>query len=643
MKNKLIVLILSLVFSISVFSQTDQFLFSPKGIAEVHITLLNGKKIGDIKSEKNDADYAGKLEARMIVTNSYNSTYESKELYDGRILINGRGNTTWGVPKRPYSIDLVDNAGEELTSALLGMPADDEWCLLAFWHDRSLMRIPLAMYLGQFMDGIHWTPQLHYVKVWINDEYRGLYCLSEKIRRADDRIDVKKLTDSANDQQEPRVSGGYILEGTSDGKIKQGVEWDTKFRTGRDQQFIFKYPKPKNVTSQQRDWIINYLEDFETALYDEQNFKDPNRGYQKYINEESFIDWTILHEMSRGVDNLNFHASGFIHKDRNDKLNMSAPWDFDLSYGNAGSNKNNNDRQEIDNWVRTNRWFGRLYRDERYARKYMARYEKLLPLFNQIPQILQANYEQLRDAGVIEEEELFWPQILMDFNNQVDAAYPTTYKGHAKWLSDWVESRNAWCYVAMAYTEEERLERFEQMKPVIRILDPESRDINFPFWTKVMGGYTYQWGSQLLDDEENNVEVESNNEKRIADKGKYWVQLIDENGNRSLTSDTLYFGVKPPVVIPPIAIETPSSTPVFTYSGAINDLLRINYLATTDFTLSIQLLNVQGVCVKRSNIQLNKGYNQVEIDVSALEKGVYILYLFTEAGIVSKKIIKGKY
>jgi hypothetical protein len=641
MKSKLALLVVVLFSSMSVYTQTDQFLFSPKGIAEVHIDLLHGKKIGDIKNEKNDADYAGKLEATMTIKNSFNSSYESKELYNGRILIKGRGNTTWGVPKRPYSVDLVKTNGEENPMALLGMPADDEWCLLAFWHDRALMRIPLAMYLGQFMDGMHWVPRMQYVEVYINGEYRGLYCFSERIRRSDVRVDVKKLTDSAADQTEPRISGGYILEGTSDGKIKKDPdpEWTTKFRTGRDQQFIFKYPKPKNVTSQQRDWIINFLKDFETALYDESISKDPVRGYQKYIDEESFIDWTILHEMSRGVDNLNFHASGFIHKDRDGKLNMSAPWDFDLSYGNAGSNKNNGDRQEWGNWVRTNRWFERLYRDERYARKYMARYEELRPLFDQIPQIIQANYEQLKNTGAIDREEITWSQILAGFSNQADAAHPTTYKGHVKWLSDWIEARNAWCYVAMAYTEEERLERFKEMKPVIRILDPESYDINFPFWAKVADRYaSYRWNS-VSDTGYERAWTETNNEVRISTKGKYWVQFVDDNGNTSQISDTLYFGVPSPTP-PVVAIENPTEDVIFTYSSLINDYLNINYVASKDFIMSIQLLDVKGVCVKKTDIQLHTGYNPIEINAADLAAGMYIMCLFTENGIVSKKIIK---
>ncbi|MDR1683804.1 MAG: CotH kinase family protein, partial [Candidatus Symbiothrix sp.] len=339
-----------LISTLSSYGQSEEMLFSPNGIAEVRITLSNGKQINDIKNEKNDQDYVGKVDATMVVRNSAASAYADTELYNGKIQIDGRGNTSWGVPKRPYNIDLVDAAGVEHFAALLDMPEADEWCLLAFWHDRSLMRIPLAMYLGGHMQGIVYAPRMRYVELWINDEYRGLYCLSEKIQRDKNRIDIKKLTVATEDQIAPRISGGYILEGSSEEKLS-AQEKAVDFRTSQDINFSFKYPKAKNVTSAQREWIKNHINEFESVLWSN-NYKNETTGYQKYIDVPSFIDWTILHEQSRGVDNL-FHASIFVHKDRDKKLMMSAPWDFDLSYGNAG------DRIETGNWIRKHRWFAR--------------------------------------------------------------------------------------------------------------------------------------------------------------------------------------------------------------------------------------------------------------------------------------------
>ena len=631
LKIRVAIIVLFFIGIVSLNAQRlekDSMLFSPKGIAEIRITLSDGKKIDDIKNEKNSQDYVGKLEATMRISNSKSSKYDSsKDFYNGKILIDGRGNTTWGVPKKPYNIDLITNDGLENAAALLGMPADEEWSLLAFWHDRSLMRIPIAMFLGQHMNGIKWSPRMRYVELWINNDYRGLYLLSEKIQRDDHRVNLKKLDDSPEDQIEPGISGGYILEGSTEGKLNE-LERLVQFRTTQNINFTFKYPKPKNVTPKQQEWIKNYINEFETVLWDNNKFKDPVNGYQKYIDVESFIDWTILHEQSRGVDNL-FHASTFVHKDRGGKLNMSAPWDFDLSYGNAGA-PNGDSRQETGNMVRRHRWFDRLSKDPAYMEKYKNRIDELTPLFNQIPAILNANYQQLEDAGVLEREREKWPQILWEFdgdNKEEEMVAPFEHKSHMRFLSDWIMSRTAWCYIVLGETDEEKSERLARTKPVIRIMDPENFDMGGNYFdVKVMRDYTYIW---------NDGEQTTNNIKEIRTKGKYWVKIKDERGAISLASDTLYVGVEPP------NNGIPSLEAVqLTYTNPVKEVLTINYTAEKTKTIYVQLLDTKGTVLKKSNIDCMAGENKISIIVSDLPSGIYILRFSTENGIISKKLIK---
>ncbi len=620
-KKSYLILVALCLISINLRSQNEDLLFSPKGIAEVHITLDDGKQIGDIKNEKNDQDYVGKLNATMIIRNSANSTYDASVLYNGKIQIDGRGNTTWGVPKRPYSFDLVDNVLGENPAPVLDMPEADEWALLAFWHDRSLMRIPLAMYLGHQMNGIPWTPRLRYVELWINEEYRGLYCLSEKVQRGNSRVDLKKLTDAIEDQLEPRVSGGYLLEGSSEEKLNE-IEKTVDFRTSRDINFSFKYPKAKNVTSTQRDWIINYLNEFESVLWSN-NFKDPTNGYQKYMEVPSFIDWTILHEQSKGPDNL-FHASTFVSKERNKKLTMNAPWDFDLSYANGG------DKNETGNMVRTHRWFARLADDPTYFSQYNARFDELRPLFYQIPQILEANYQFLKEGGALEREKNRWPQILTEYEPESYMKRPVDYHAHVRYLSDWIASRDTWCNIELGKTDQEKANRLKQTIPIIRILDFESLEIENPFYVKIMqndNNFKYYWNDSPA--------VSTNPLKVINTKGKYWVKIADSKGNISLASDTLYFGIEAPTSIDNLKTEMK-----FTYTNLATDFITINYSAPANRAkLTISLWNTCSIKSFEAEYALVEGYNQIQVPISELQKGIYIMYLQAENAYISKKII----
>lgn len=60
-----------------------------------------------------------------------------------------------------------------------------------------------------FADGLKWTPSGQHLEAWLNDDYVGVYVLTEDIRVDPARLDLKKMsaTAAAND-----VDGGYIVE-----------------------------------------------------------------------------------------------------------------------------------------------------------------------------------------------------------------------------------------------------------------------------------------------------------------------------------------------------------------------------------------------------------------------------------------------
>lgn len=623
MKHKLATVLLAFSVSLPVFSGNETFLFSPKGIAEVHITLDDGKSIDDIKRDEkiNDNEYvkAVKLKAQMVIKNTALSTYGETELYNGKIEIKGRGNTTWGVPKRPYSIDLIDVNGEDNPQSLLGMPADEEWALLAFWHDRSWMRIPLAFYLGSQMQGLAYTPRLRYVEVYINGDYRGMYCLSEKIKRSKNRVNISKLSDDTPSQ----LSGGYILEVSPDDKIRDKQEKDTQIETeNRHVKLVFNYPKPKNVTLAQRTWIKDYLTEFENALYGS-NFKDPVNGYQKYIDEDSFIDWYILHDLSKGVDNL-FHASIYLHKDRNGKLNMSVPWDFDISFGNVNSDC----YYEDELWIAKTQYFNQLLKDDRFARKLIDRYDALMQLFDKIPEIMETNLQQLEVSGAIERDRSKWPQILGDYQDKEGRRTPTTVRGHVRWLREWLESRRTWLYLNLSgLTDEERCTRLKNSKPIIRIMNPEGFENGASSDTKLMKGYTYVW---------NNTDVKESETFRISSNKTYWAQLRDEHGCTSLPSKSVTRGEKDDV--PQSIVSSPTLDTKFWCSNWVKGSLSIDYSTDKVSVMNLVLYNVSGVQVKQIKINLEEGENNLRIDLSEIAGGLYLLKCDIGTDIFTKKI-----
>ena len=127
--------------------------------------------------------------------------------YDGPIGIKLRGNSSLSFNQKKYTIELRDEQGKELDAPLLGMPAHSDWVLLAPYNDVSAVRDPLAFQLWRDMG--HWGPRTKMVELTVNGDYRGIYILSEAIKRGTDRVNIAKLKKS--DTAGRDLTGGYLL------------------------------------------------------------------------------------------------------------------------------------------------------------------------------------------------------------------------------------------------------------------------------------------------------------------------------------------------------------------------------------------------------------------------------------------------
>ena len=91
-------------------------------------------------------------------------------------------------------------------------------------------------------------------------------------------------------------------------------------------------PSDAEITAAQTNWLTNHINTFESALYGA-NFTDPDQGYAKYIDVDSWIDTWILVETTKNIDG--FRLSTYYHKDVGGKITQGPAWDFNLSLANA--------------------------------------------------------------------------------------------------------------------------------------------------------------------------------------------------------------------------------------------------------------------------------------------------------------------
>ncbi len=344
---------------------------------------------------------------------------DASAIYDGTMGIRGRGNTTWGMPKKPYRIKL------STASSILGMPSEKDWVLLANYSDKTLIRNSLALYLGS-QTRLPYSARMKSVDLVLNGSYLGTYLLGEHQEVSANKIDIEELEE--DDEDESKVTGGYFLE------IDTRLDGDFWFKTPRNIPIVLKSPEEPNEV--QADYITGYIRDFEDVLFSE-NFADPVNGYAKYINIETFIDWYWINELYKNSDAI-FFSSVFLYKTRDGKLNMGPLWDFDIGAGNIDYN-NGDDPSGW--WVRFAPWIDRLLDDPAFEQAVNDRWNELRQdLFSQIPDLIDGFSETLK----LSQEENFHKWDILNTLVWPNPKIRGSYDAEVDHLKSWLIKRTNW-------------------------------------------------------------------------------------------------------------------------------------------------------------------------------------------------------
>ncbi len=384
------------------------------------------------------------------VRNSLGDPYE----FSGRIGIEIRGSSSQMFPKKQYGVETRDEADEGIDVSLLGLPEEEDWVLFAPYNDKSLMRDALAYKLGRDLG--RYAPRTRYCEVVLNGSYNGVYVLIEKIKRDGNRVDIAKL--EPEEVLGEDLTGGYIIkidktEGDS------GPGWNSAypppFRSGNQLiTFQYEYPKWDEIVPEQKQYIQQFMANFENALADE-NFKDPVNGYSRYIDLDSFVDYFIMNEVTKNVDG--YRLSTFMYKDKDrdsepGRLCMGPIWDFNLGFGNVDYCTSGNPEGFVvdfnavcnqDFWL-IPFWWQRLLADDAFHDRLVTRWtelragkfktETILDYVDSVANVLdeeaqQRNFERWPVLGTY-----VWPNYFVG----------STFQQEVEWLKDWIASRMEW-------------------------------------------------------------------------------------------------------------------------------------------------------------------------------------------------------
>lgn len=227
----------------------------------------------------------------------------------------GRGNTTWGAPKKPFKVRTLDRL-----QTPFGYAASRDWALMADWFDESYLRSTIGFELYRRATG-RWAP--HSRHVWLDwpgaVTAGGLYRFSETVDVQAGRVDIRKM--EPTDISGGALTGPYFVE-TDDYFDSPGfrsaagtpVAWDT----------------PEAPAPEQAAYMAAWVDATETALLTGTPAEIAAR-----IDLPSFVDWYLLMEFVKNWEGRWYKSIKWM-KDQyagTGRAVMQTPWDMDLTLG----------------------------------------------------------------------------------------------------------------------------------------------------------------------------------------------------------------------------------------------------------------------------------------------------------------------
>jgi len=322
----------------------------------------------------------------------------SLEVSDGKSpqtdSIRGRGNSTWEwYPKKPYKLKLGKKA------SLLGIPEGKKFVLLANYRDPTRMMNAVTFDMARYL-GLPYTCTNRFVELYVNDQYQGLYQLTEQIEQGKGRVAIDKkeglllsldLDDGPTEQ--PRATDNFLSRVFHSSYSPKGLPVCVKH--------------PSNPTSEQLQSIRNEFSQLEQLIKD----KD-YKGLCQVCDVQSMIDFLIIQEITRNVE-LVTPRSMYLLRDADRIWRFGPVWDFDGGFA--------YDWGETHNYFGSQTWmmgphgdrdipdfFDRMLEQSDFLDAYRTRWRSVgIPMVDYAIQQMTLRLDTLQAA--IQRDEQVWP------------------------------------------------------------------------------------------------------------------------------------------------------------------------------------------------------------------------------------------
>ena len=618
----------------------DTVSFSEGNLPLMHINT-NGQKIPD---EPRIVADMGLIFNGVGALNSIDDPWNE---YSGKISIELRGESSIEFAKKSFSIELQNADGSNNNVSILGLPEENDFVLNGPFSDQTLIKNVLTYEL--FRRTGRWAPRNRFIEVVINGDYEGVYVLTEKLKRDENRVDIDKLTNE--DVSAPELTGGYILRRDKKNKLLEEEWWTSPVQQPFHETMWYEYYDPEydELTPDQAQYIRDWMQNFDEVMSGS-GFTGLENGYRKYIRTKSFIDMMFINEISKGIDNYLFSTYFYKENDADGgQLVAGPPWDYNLGYGNLNYG-DSWDAKETYGWSYPQGgrvyWFERLMQDNVYVNQTYCRWTEhrdsvfsdanVLALIDSCVQVIgdaaDRNFARFPTLG-----NYVWPAI---------EPYPETYEGEIDKLKSWLIGRLAWmddqwlnqgsCNmqpptdISLSNNTIPENQTSGTLIGILNTTDPDSDSFTYSFMSGDGDADNAKFAirnSLLLSNMVFDYQTQSSFSIRVA------------STDESLSSVEKVFEVNVSSTVS-AANTIAEATSFVLYPNPSSDIVQISATAIGSNPLTVQIIDLSGKVLNSYKGQLQEINSSLSEDSRALDKGLYFVRIDMAGQSFTKKFIK---
>ena len=345
--------------------------------------------------------------------------------------------------KRNYKIKTLNENGKKLEISLLGMREDNNWILDAGQVDLFRLRNRIATEIwNDFASKPYYTPKEpkaksgvagKVVEVILNNEYRGIYSLTETMDRKE--LKLKKYDDINQEFH------GQLWKVSSWDKAQfWNIDKDYDNTKETWHAFETKYPDFEDVNPTDYTHLYNAI-NF-VANSNDEIFK---KEVSEYFDIPVLIDYQIFLEVLKPIDNCGKNMYWGIYDVARDKKLTLAIWDLDASVGQDWhcSTPLHPDYVSPDTELGIKEAFNLYTRlstlnVDNYNQKVADRYHELRKTYFSEENLIskyQSYYDMLVKSGAASREESKWSK------DSDIGGYPLNFEKEIEYIKNWIIER----------------------------------------------------------------------------------------------------------------------------------------------------------------------------------------------------------